>query len=66
MEVIKDFFTGENMAALWEQFYSWLEGILLNIFGNFSYGPLRVLLINPWFWLIIILLIVLGILFRKR
>jgi len=54
------------MAALWEQFYSWLEGILLNIFGNFSYGPLRVLLINPWFWLIMILLIVLGILFRKR
>ena len=54
MEVIKGFFTKDNLIALFDQFYRWLEGILDNIFGNFTYEPLKVLLINPWFWLIII------------
>ena len=66
MEIIKGFFTKDNLIALFDQFYRWLEGILDNIFGNFSYEPLKVLLINPWFWLIIIALLLLGLIFRRR
>ena len=66
MEIIKGFFTKDNLIALFDQFYRWLEGILDNIFGNFTYEPLKILLINPWFWLIIIALLLLGLIFRRR
>jgi len=66
MEAIKGFFTRDNLIALWDQFYRWLEGLLADVFGNFSYEPLRVLFVNPYFWLIIIVLLMLGLIFRRR
>ena len=66
MEIIKNFFTKDNISSLFEQFYKWLEGLLASVFGNFTYEPLRDLFINPWFWIIILTLIVLGLIFRKR
>jgi hypothetical protein len=66
MEAVKNFFTKDNLSALFGQFYRWLEGLLESVFGNFPYEPLRILLVNPWFWIIIILIIVLCIVFRRR
>ena len=66
MEIIKNFFTKDNISSLFEQFYKWLEGILADVFGNFTYEPLRDLLIIPWFWIIIFALVILGLIFRKR
>jgi hypothetical protein len=66
MEAVRNFFTKDNMYALFGQFYRWLEGLLENVFGNYSYEPLRVLLTNPLFWIIIIVLIILGFAFRRR
>jgi len=66
MESIKNFFTKDNALSLYDQFYNWLEGLLVDVFGNFTYEPLRALLINPLFWIIILALISLGLIFRKR
>jgi hypothetical protein len=66
MEIIKNFFTKDNISSLFEQFYKWLEGLLASVFGNFTYEPLRDLFVNPWFWIIILALILLGLIFRKR
>ncbi len=66
MEAIKGFFTRDNLIALWDQFYRWLEGLLADVFGNFGYEPLRALFVNPYFWLIILALLVLGLIFRRR
>lgn len=66
MEIIKNFFTKDNISSLFEQFYKWLEGLLASVFGNFTYEPLRDLFVNPWFWIIILALIILGLIFRKR
>ncbi len=66
MESIKNFFTKDNALSLYDQFYNWLEGLLVDVFGNFTYEPLRALLINPLFWIIILALISLGLVFRKR
>ncbi len=66
MEAIRSFFTGDNFLALWDQFYRWLGGLLEEVFGNFSYEPLKVLFINPYFWLIILALLFLGLIFRRR
>lgn len=66
MEAIRGFFTRDNLLALWEQFYRWLEKLLEDVFGNFTYEPLRVLFVNPYFWLIILALLVLGLVFRRR
>lgn len=46
--------------------YSWLENILSVAFGNIGYEPIRNLLINPWFWIIIIVLIIVCFIFRRR
>jgi hypothetical protein len=46
--------------------YSWLENILSIAFGNIGYEPIRNLLINPWFWIIIIVLIIVCFIFRRR
>ena len=66
MEFIKDFFTKENLASLFWRFYAWLENILDTAFGGIGYEPLRDLFINPWFWIILIVLLILGIIFRRR
>ena len=66
MEFIKGFFTKENFTLLFERFYAWLENILDTIFGGMGYEPLRSLFINPWFWIILIALLILGIVFRRR
>jgi len=66
MESIKNFFTKDNALSLYDRFYNWLEGLLVDVFGNFTYEPLRALLINPLFWIIILALIFLGLIFRKR
>ena len=66
MEFIKGFFTKDNFAGLFERFYGWLENILDTVFGGMVYGPLRDLFINPWFWIILIALFILGIIFRRR
>jgi len=54
------------MVVLFDLFYRWLERFLENIFGNFTYEPLKVLLLSPYFWLIIIALLVLELIFRRR
>ena len=66
MEAIKNFFTLENMRSLFETIYTWLEDLLMRVFGNLEYEPLRNLLTNPWFWIIILALILLSIIFRRR
>lgn len=66
MEAIKDFFTMENMRSLFEIIYTWLEDFLIRVFGNLGYEPLRNLLTNPWFWIIIVALFLLSIIFRRR
>lgn len=66
MESIKDFFTMENMRSLFEIIYTWLEDSLMRVFGNLGYEPLRNLLTNPWFWIIIVALFLLSIIFRRR
>jgi hypothetical protein len=66
MEAIKNFFTLENMRSLFETIYTWLEDLLIRVFGNLGYEPLRNLLTNPWFWIIILALILLSIIFRRR
>jgi hypothetical protein len=66
MEILKDFFSKDNISSLFDKFYGWFEGILINAFGNFSYEPIRALLVNPWFWIILAALIFLWIIFRRR
>ena len=66
MEFIKGFFTKDNFTMLFERFYAWLENILDTVFWDMGYEPLRDLFVNPWFWIILIALLILGILFRKR
>jgi len=66
MESIKDFFTMENMRSLFEIIYTRLEDFLMRVFGNLGYEPLRNLLTNPWFWIIIVALFLLSIIFRRR
>lgn len=66
MEFIKSFFTKENLTMLFERFYSWLENTLETIFGGMGYEPLRDLFINPWFWIILVALLLIGIIFRRR
>jgi len=51
---------------LWGKIYAWLEITLDTLFGKIPYHPIRDLLINPWFWFIIIFLLILAIIFRRR
>ena len=66
MESIKGFFTKDNFAQLFERLYAWLENILDTVFGGMGYEPLRDLFVNPWFWLILLVILILGIVFRRR
>jgi len=66
MDLIKDFFSKENIAELFVKFYDWLQSVLLVLFGNIGYEPIRDLLVNPYFWIIIFFLLLLGLIFRRR
>lgn len=66
MDIIKDFFSGENLSNLFEHFYNWLQSLLSSWFKNISYEPIRELLTNPWFWIIILGILLLGLIFRRR
>ncbi|MDD3519703.1 MAG: hypothetical protein PHU65_00515 [Actinomycetota bacterium] len=66
METVKNFFTSENFKNFWINFYSGFENVLNVIFGKIKYEPIRDLFSNPWFWIIIVLLILLSIIFRRR
>ena len=63
---LKNFFSSENISSLWGKIYEWLEVTLKTLFGNIPYHPIRDLLINPWFWFIIIFLLILALIFRRR
>jgi hypothetical protein len=64
--ILKNFFSSKNIGFLWGNIYEWLEITLKTLFGDISYHPIRDLLINPWFWFIIIFLLILAIIFRRR
>lgn len=66
MEALRNFFTLENIHSLIVRAYDWTEGLLTKIFGKLGYEPLRNLFTNPWFWIIILALFLLGIIFRRR
>jgi hypothetical protein len=63
---IRDFFNAENIRHLWGRVYEWFEITLKTIFGRIPYEPVRDLLINPWFWFIILFIIILYLIFRRR
>ncbi|MBC7333687.1 MAG: hypothetical protein H5T85_04395 [Actinobacteria bacterium] len=70
MERVKEFFTSENfkenLRVIWEKIYSWLADVLDKLFGRITYEPIRELLTNPWFWIILLGLFILGRIFRRR
>ncbi|MFO7929309.1 MAG: hypothetical protein R6U35_06560 [Candidatus Humimicrobiaceae bacterium] len=66
MDLIKNFFSAENIERLFNKFYLWLEGLLQNWFKDITYEPIRELLTNPWFWIIILILFFLAFIFRRR
>ena len=66
MDWIKNFFTLENFKITLIKIYDWLQDLLIKIFGNIKYEPIRDLLSNPWFWIILIALFILGRIFRRR
>jgi len=65
-EKFKSFFEWENVKGLFIKIYDWSEVALDTLFGKISYDPVRELLTNPWFWIIIIALLILGLIFRRR
>jgi len=66
MDWIKSFFTIENFKIILVKIYDWLQDLLVKIFGNIKYEPIRDLLSNPWFWIILIILFILVRIFRRR
>lgn len=66
MEKFKNFFSFENIREIFEKTYIWLENILDKIFGGIKYEPIKELLTNPWFWIILIILFILSRIFRRR
>lgn len=66
MEWIKNFFTLENSKTLFLKFYDWFQDFLINVFDKIQYEPIRDLLSNPWFWIILIILFIIGRIFRRR
>ena len=63
---LKNFFSSENISFLWGKIYEWLEVTLKTLFGKIPDHPIRDLLVNPWFWFIIIFLLILALIFRRR
>ncbi len=66
MEALKNFFTSENLKSFFTTIYSWMEDLLTKAFGRIGYEPIRNLFTNPWFWIIILALFLLGLIFRRR
>lgn len=66
LQRLHDFFKIENLMHLWSKAYEWFEITLKTIFGKIPYEPIRDLFINPWFWIIVIFILILGIIFRRR
>jgi len=66
MEALKAFLTKDNLTDLFNQFYNWFAGLLDKTFGRYTYEPLKVLLVNPYFWIIILVIIILCLIFRRR
>ncbi len=66
MEQVKSLFNLETIKELSIKIYDWAQTALDTLFGNISYHPIRDLLTNPWFWIILAFLLVLGILFKRR
>lgn len=66
VEGLKKFFSYENISFLWGKIYEWLEITLKTLFGKIPYHPIRDLLMNPWFWFILIFLLILALIFRRR
>jgi starvation-inducible outer membrane lipoprotein len=60
------FFNAENFKELWLKVYGWFEVTLKTFFGKVPYPPLRELFTNPWFWIIIVFIIIIGLAFRRR
>jgi hypothetical protein len=63
---LKNFFNAENFKFIWAKIYDWLGITLQTIFGKIPYTPIRDLLTNQWFWIILLGLLLLGIIFRRR
>jgi len=66
MEAIKNFFVSDNFKNFWVNFYGGFEKVLDFIFGKIKYEPIRQLLVNPWFWIILVVLFLLSLIFRRR
>ena len=66
MNTVENFFTLENIKSFFIDVYDWLENALTIAFGNIGYEPIRNLLINPCFWIMIIVLILVCFIFRRR
>jgi hypothetical protein len=66
METIKNFFTSDKFKIYWANFYSGFEKFLDFVFGKIKYEPIRDLLVNPWFWIILFALFLLSLIFRRR
>jgi hypothetical protein len=62
----QEFFSSENFKVLWLKIYGWFETALRTFFGKVPYPPIRDLFMNPWFWIIIVFIIILIIAFRRR
>ncbi|OQA21256.1 MAG: hypothetical protein BWY60_00755 [Actinobacteria bacterium ADurb.Bin346] len=66
LQRLQEFFSAENMRFLWMRMYQWFEITLRTLFGKIPYSPIRDLLINPWFWVIIVFILILILIFRRR
>ena len=62
----QEFFNAENFREFWLKIYGWFEVALKTFFGKVPYPPIRDLFMNPWFWIIIVFIIILAIAFRRR
>ena len=63
---LQDFFNGENIKALSVKVYEWFEITLRTLFGKIPYDPIKDLFINPWFWFILIFMVILIVVLRRR
>ncbi|MHB1346038.1 MAG: hypothetical protein ACYCXK_00965 [Candidatus Humimicrobiaceae bacterium] len=66
MEAIKNFFISERFKNFWINFYEGFQDILKSIFGKIKYEPINALFTNPWFWTIVIALLILFLILRRR
>ncbi|MBM3707865.1 MAG: hypothetical protein FJW69_05945 [Actinobacteria bacterium] len=66
IENAREFFSAENLKFIWVKIYEWFEITLRTLFGKIPYPPIRELLTNPWFWIVIVFMIILILIFRRR